>query len=44
VTTKPENSDFEAPAITICPYPAVKPSISEEFKYPAIENWNLSPD
>ena len=35
MTTKPENSDFEAPAITICPYPAFKPSISEEFKYPA---------
>ena len=35
MTTKPKEFAFEAPAITICPYPAFKPSISEEFKYPA---------
>ena len=35
VTTKPKEFGFEAPAITICPYPAFKPSISEEFKHPA---------
>ena len=35
VTTKAKEFAFEAPAITICPYPAFKPSISEEFKYPA---------
>ena len=34
VTTKPKEFAFEAPTITICPYPAFKPSISEEFKYP----------